>query len=336
MQKARIRDAIEHGQYDENIPELVELSRQIFRADEVAKFSHRISASQELKAQDLIEVHLALLAKLRKPLELGWTTKGMHYFKLSGIKKKHIALALKTVQQEENTHFRSFFSASSVWLKLAQRLEPELFEAMQNKRYEEVTTENLKEGIDAELQAFKLENDKQARRVAERRVLKSPDIEQQIYDELEQKGQENDEEERLIVEEKLLKNPDMKQKVDAALEAIKLEYEEQARRVAERTVLAKSKIQREIDVALERTRRENDEEARRIAEKNLLENPDIKQQVDAALEAAKLEYEEDILRIVQKNVMDKKQEEIYMQFTQDVLAKRGLAHLLDKKWRDVV
>jgi hypothetical protein len=333
MQKERIHNTVKNGQYDNKIPELVRLYRQIFRGDEIEKISHKIVKA--LPAVDEIEVHLALLDKVRKPLELDWTTKGMHFFELSGIKNNHINLAVRTVRQEENKFFPSLFSKSPVWLELVSRLEPELFDAMINKRNAEVTVENLKEEIDAEFQVFNLENAKQARRVAERRVLRSPDIEHQIEADLQLTGQEKDDEARRIAEEKILKNPDIEQKVDAALEAIKLEHEQDAHRMAERTVLGKYKIRRKIDGILERTGQEDDDEARRIVEEKILKNPDMKEQVDAALKAAKLEYDDDIRRIIEKKVTDKKQDEIYMQFTQDVLTKRGLANLLDKKWKEV-
>jgi hypothetical protein len=115
MAKARLLFQVERGDYDQRLPELVELARGMFRLEKLEAIARK--KAQSLRLVDEIEVYLAYQVKLRGPLRLPLVVGEMAYFKISGVSEQDLLAAEATVKELENREFRDFLLTWQPWLK---------------------------------------------------------------------------------------------------------------------------------------------------------------------------------------------------------------------------
>jgi hypothetical protein len=115
MAKARLLFQVERGDYDQRLPELIDIARGMFRLEKLEAIARK--KAQSLKLVDEIEVYLAYQVKLRGPLRLPLVVGEMAYFKISGVSEQDLLAAEATVKELENREFRDFLLTWQPWQK---------------------------------------------------------------------------------------------------------------------------------------------------------------------------------------------------------------------------
>ena len=128
---------IEDAKYDERLPELLHLLRELSRVDELKKIAeHKV---RSLPFVDVLEVHVAFQVELRLRLLLArlLKTPKMRFFGVSGVTEQDLINAEKQVKHAENERFIESLSTSEdiqpAWNGLLARLCPDLHKPAQDK-----------------------------------------------------------------------------------------------------------------------------------------------------------------------------------------------------------
>ncbi|MBR8314491.1 hypothetical protein KDW36_14975 [Burkholderia dolosa] len=168
MQKAVVVHDVEGGKYDAQLPELVELGREMFRQEQLEQIARNKVTT--LKLVDEIEVYLAYQVKLRESLRLTGVTKEMRFSDVSGVTQDDLDSATLLVKSRENENFPSWLSQWSPWKTVLHRIDTSRYEAAIKKR-EDALAGPYDAQIDAELKELGLEHDEDAVRTIGKKVL---------------------------------------------------------------------------------------------------------------------------------------------------------------------
>jgi Leucine-rich repeat (LRR) protein len=119
MANARLLFQVEHGDYDQRLPELIAIARGMFRLEKLEAIARKKAAS--LMFVDEIEVTLAYQVKLCAPLRLPLVVDEMAYFKVSGVSDNDLLAAEATVKEMENREFKDFLLTWTPWLEAQKK-----------------------------------------------------------------------------------------------------------------------------------------------------------------------------------------------------------------------
>lgn len=151
MKRVRLWSDVESGAFDERLPDLVNLARQMFRLDKLDTIAK--AKVDSLFRVDETEVYLAYQVKLIKRLDLPLDTPDMQFFVDSKVTKADLDQAEAHVRASEETDFVAFLSADwPPWQSVLKRQNPaahaaaedDLIEAVSGDQFEALVTERLK------------------------------------------------------------------------------------------------------------------------------------------------------------------------------------------------
>lgn len=118
---------VERGQYDDQLEQVIELARGMFRLEVLEKIAREKTRS--LQATDEIEVYLGYQVQLREKLNLPATVPQMRFFQASDISVRDLQHAERRVRFEEQHSFIYFLSTHwDPWQVILQRLDPQGFQ----------------------------------------------------------------------------------------------------------------------------------------------------------------------------------------------------------------
>lgn len=176
MKKIDLIHNIETGQYDNKLPELVTVGREMFRLGQLEHIAREKVTT--LRFVDEIEVYLGFQTQLQIPLELANTTKEMRFFGVSGITESDLNIAEIKVKIAENQQFAEWLVQWSPWQKFVERTEPTLWEQAYDKKMD-IYENEYQSRINAELAANGLSGDADAERALGIKIMH--DIDNTIF-----------------------------------------------------------------------------------------------------------------------------------------------------------
>lgn len=185
MQIARDVHQIESGKYDQDIPELVTTSRNVFRQEcleQVArdKMASRDSDGVRLRdrlndsgnpAVDEIEVYLGYQSQLKGALQLTSTVSEMYFY--APLTSDDLKSAEADVKTKENAGFASWLASWTPFVYVMARLDPAGHEAMRDELVETMESETFGNLVAAAVAEMNISDDPAATADAERIASKT-------------------------------------------------------------------------------------------------------------------------------------------------------------------
>lgn len=139
MQKFVIIESVERGEYDQNLPGLVNLGRQMFRLERLELIARaKVKTLRTLRAVDELEVYFAFQVQLRAILKLETWVDAMRFFKSSSVTNADLSHAARQVMREENQRFTSWCAQWTPWKEAIKRLDSALYHSVTEAFREEV------------------------------------------------------------------------------------------------------------------------------------------------------------------------------------------------------
>jgi Leucine-rich repeat (LRR) protein len=188
MRELRLSFDVARGDYDNRLPELIDLARGMFRLDELARIAAETTQTLQRtlaptgEAVLEIEVYLAYQTRLRESLALPIGTRNMRYFNLSNITQTDLDEAVQRVRQAEQNNFANYLSSEwQPWQRVLQRLAPEMYERARNELVQAMSDEFTRR-MNNQLQRMALLNETDAERAVGAQVR--AEIEQEVYGQL--------------------------------------------------------------------------------------------------------------------------------------------------------
>ena len=169
MSKARLTAAVERGDYDHRLDELVAVARGMFRLDTLEKISCDKVKSLRVVSRhrvDEVEVYLAYQVKLRDALHLPVATPDMRFFAISHVTQDDVTTAEAQIKERENIYFVDYLSTAwSPWQAVLKRLTP-TEQAATVEKLIDALDEPFQARLTARLRSEDLEHDADAQRIA--------------------------------------------------------------------------------------------------------------------------------------------------------------------------
>lgn len=165
MRQLRLASDVAHGTYDQRLPELLNVARDMFRLGQLEIIAREHTASlAHVPGIDEIEVYLGFQVKLRESLALPLDTANMHYPTLANITSRDLERAFNRVIEAEEEGFADYLANDwRPWQAVLQRLVPEQYEQAQAKLIDAMDEEFTKR-LNERLKKDNLENDLDAKR----------------------------------------------------------------------------------------------------------------------------------------------------------------------------
>lgn len=126
MKKAALLQDVEHGNYDNDLPNLIKAAREMFRLEKLETIAREKVSS--LQYVDEIEVYLAYQTKLHQDLQLESVAKDMFFFGVSGVSEDDLKSATLITKTAENEQFHSWLAQWEPLHEVIKRTAPELWE----------------------------------------------------------------------------------------------------------------------------------------------------------------------------------------------------------------
>lgn len=168
MKNVQLVHQAEKGEFDENLPELVSVGRQMFRLEKLEQISR--DKVNSLYFVDEIEVFLGFQNKLQEPLGLTSVTAEMRFFGVSAITDSDLQAAETQVKTAENDQFREWILQWEPLRNVLERKAPEHWEALCEKKISDYS--NIYEMLsDSELKPAGLLGDTEAERTIGKRAM---------------------------------------------------------------------------------------------------------------------------------------------------------------------
>jgi hypothetical protein len=162
MKKALLTDAVESGQYDARLPDLIATARRMFRLDKLENIARSKAAG--LRLVDEVEVYLAYQVQLRDRLDLPLDTPNMRFFGASLLTSDDLDRAEEQVKLAETTEFFDYLATDwGPWQGVLARLQPQAHQATKAKLVDALAGRDFEDRLQARLQAEGLENNTDAR-----------------------------------------------------------------------------------------------------------------------------------------------------------------------------
>ncbi|EGY29462.1 Ipa [Candidatus Regiella insecticola 5.15] len=128
-----LNHAIEQGEYDNRVKEIIQLARGMFRMNELEQIARK--KVKKLNFCDEIEVFLAYQVKLQKRLSLPVEIPDMRFFGISWVTPEDLDSAEKKVRDAEKTEFSRFLATEYFpWLSFIKRQDPSSYEKMEKEQ----------------------------------------------------------------------------------------------------------------------------------------------------------------------------------------------------------
>lgn len=179
MQEATLVHDAERGAFDSQLAELIMAGREIFRLEQVESLARE--KVKRLFFIDEIEVYLGFQNQLRESLSLTTMTQEMRFYNVSGITESDLDEAEIRIKIAENSDFHKWFALWGPWHKVLERIAPEEWREMMDKRAECIETEEYQRRVNAELEALGIAGDPDAERMTGMRIME--EINQTLFTE---------------------------------------------------------------------------------------------------------------------------------------------------------
>lgn len=132
MKNVQLVHNAEKGEFNENLPGLVSVGREMFRLEKLEQIARE--KVKTLYFVDEIEVYLGYQNKLKQPLELTSVTAEMRFFGVSGVTESDLQSAEIQVKTAENSQFAEWILQWEPLRKVLERTEPTSWEALCEKK----------------------------------------------------------------------------------------------------------------------------------------------------------------------------------------------------------
>ncbi|EMA3751859.1 SPI-1 type III secretion system effector E3 ubiquitin transferase SlrP [Salmonella enterica] len=179
MKEATLVHDAERGAFDSQLAELIMAGREIFRLEQVESLARE--KVKRLFFIDEIEVYLGFQNQLRESLSLTTMTQEMRFYNVSGITESDLDEAEIRIKIAENSDFHKWFALWGPWHKVLERIAPEEWREMMDKRAECIETEEYQRRVNAELEALGIAGDPDAERMTGMRIME--EINQTLFTE---------------------------------------------------------------------------------------------------------------------------------------------------------
>ncbi|HCM1924211.1 TPA: SPI-1 type III secretion system effector E3 ubiquitin transferase SlrP [Salmonella enterica subsp. salamae serovar 39:c:e,n,x] len=179
MQEATLVHDAERGAFDSQLAELIMAGREIFRLEQIESLARE--KVKRLFFIDEIEVYLGFQNQLRESLSLTTMTQEMRFYNVSGITESDLDEAEIRIKIAENSDFHKWFALWGPWHKVLERIAPEEWREMMDKRAECIETEEYQIRVNAELEALGIAGDPDAERMTGIRIME--EINQTLFTE---------------------------------------------------------------------------------------------------------------------------------------------------------
>ncbi|EDP8629102.1 SPI-1 type III secretion system effector E3 ubiquitin transferase SlrP [Salmonella bongori] len=183
MQQATLVHDAERGAFDSQLAELITVGREIFRLAQIEPLARE--KVKRLFFIDEIEVFLGFQNQLRESLSLTTMTRDMRFYNVSGITESDLDEAEIRIKIAENSGFHTWFAQWGPWHKVLERIAPEEWCEMMDKRAEYIETDAYQSRINSELDALGIAGDSDAERMIGMRIIE--EINQTLFTELMEK-----------------------------------------------------------------------------------------------------------------------------------------------------
>ncbi|ASG88987.1 SPI-1 type III secretion system effector E3 ubiquitin transferase SlrP [Salmonella enterica] len=169
MQEATLVYDAERGAFDSKLAELIMAGREVFRLEKMESLARE--KVKRLFFIDEIEVFLGFQNQLREALSLTTMTREMRFYNVSGITESDLDEVEIRIKTAENSDFYKWFAQWGPWLKVLERIAPEEWREMLEKRAEYIETNEYQSRINAELEALGIAGDPDAERMTGIRIM---------------------------------------------------------------------------------------------------------------------------------------------------------------------
>ncbi|WP_448868781.1 NEL-type E3 ubiquitin ligase domain-containing protein [Enterobacter ludwigii] len=132
MKNEQLVHNAEKGEYDNKLPELVSVGREMFRLEKLEQIAR--DKVKTLRFIDEIEVYLGYQNKLKEPLELTSVTAEMRFFDVSSITESDLQAAELQVKAAENSEFRAWILQWEPLRSVLKRTESARWETISEKK----------------------------------------------------------------------------------------------------------------------------------------------------------------------------------------------------------
>lgn len=184
MQEATLVYDAERGAFDSKFTELIMAGREIFRLEKIESLARE--KVKRLFFIDEIEVFLGFQNQLRESLSLTTMTQDMRFYNVSGITESDLDEAEVRIKVAENSQFNQWFSCWEPWHKVLERIAPDDWQEMMNKRVEYIESNEYQSRVNAKLSALKIAGDSDPERAIEIRADAERAIGRQVMEEINQ------------------------------------------------------------------------------------------------------------------------------------------------------
>ena len=176
MRQLHLASDVARGNYDQRLPQLLEVARGMFRLDQLEIIARAHAAARP--GVDQIEVFLAYQVMLRQRLALPLDTAEMRYPSSSQVNWLHVIQAQRRVRQAERRDFANYLSSDwQPWQSVLQRLAPEL-NARAKEELIEAMGDEFSTRLEARLSPMGLQNDADSQRIV------GPQVQAEIANEI--------------------------------------------------------------------------------------------------------------------------------------------------------
>lgn len=138
MRVAEMAFTVEQEGHEGNLPEIIDIARQVFRIKELADIADKkikqIQRNDDAFHEDL-EVVLGLQTQLRDALQLTRTAPDMYFFRFSHLTEIDVKSAERQVRTAENRRFESWLNNWEPWQIVLKRIDPQWYEIAENEKY---------------------------------------------------------------------------------------------------------------------------------------------------------------------------------------------------------
>ncbi|EJK8173592.1 SPI-1 type III secretion system effector E3 ubiquitin transferase SlrP, partial [Salmonella enterica subsp. enterica serovar Cerro] len=180
MQEATLVHDAERGAFDSHLAELIMAGREIFRLEQIESLARE--KVKRLFFIDEVEVYLGFQNQLRESLSLTTMTQDMRFYNVSGITESDLDDAEIRIKIAENRDFHKWFALWGPWHKVLERIAPEEWREMMDKRAECIETDEYQSRVNAELEALRIADDSDAERAIGKKIME--EINQSLCTEL--------------------------------------------------------------------------------------------------------------------------------------------------------
>ncbi|EAW8701489.1 hypothetical protein GW207_00660 [Salmonella enterica subsp. arizonae serovar 40:z4,z32:-] len=155
MRVAEMVFTVEQEGHEGNLPEMVDIARQVFRIEMLTDIATRkIQQLQRIHNtfDEDLEVMLGLQTQLRDTLCLTHVAPDMYFFRFSQLTEIDVKTAERQVRIAENRQFESWLNNWEPWQMLLKRIDPLWYEKAMDEKYAFVNGPDFQNRLDEKFQ----------------------------------------------------------------------------------------------------------------------------------------------------------------------------------------